>query len=229
MRIGVTTFESFRLFMQPEQTWMAEDDLLASIKGETIPNRKMLLGTAFGKCLEDPTRYLANDDTYSVPVRTKAGPIVYVFSYEMVQEALKVFDRRGVFEAAATKDYGNGITVATRADQLIGTAIKENKSILSQFSFDKYAHSYQWRFMLDMFEGSTSCTYHIFCLREDSKDGTYSLKSIETFTLYPYPELHQDCLTMVRNFFNYVQTKDGLEAFLDEKQRVTEQKYMKAI
>ena len=48
MRISTTTLESFRLFCDPEQDWMSEADLIATIKGEFVPTPAVELGKAFG-------------------------------------------------------------------------------------------------------------------------------------------------------------------------------------
>ena len=57
MRISATQLESFRLFMSPNQEWMSEADLAATIRGEFVGNHKVNLGTAFGLVLETPEPY----------------------------------------------------------------------------------------------------------------------------------------------------------------------------
>ena len=52
MRISATQLESFRLFMQPDQEWMSEQNLIDTIKGVWKPNHKVSLGSAFGQVLE---------------------------------------------------------------------------------------------------------------------------------------------------------------------------------
>ena len=58
MRISATTLESYRLWRDPNQEWMSEDDLRDSILGVWKPNHKVELGSAFGRVLEDPDQYL---------------------------------------------------------------------------------------------------------------------------------------------------------------------------
>ena len=205
MRISTTTLESFRLFMQPDQDWMSEADLLASIRGEFVPNRKVLIGKAFGECLESPENFRTSGGF-------QHGP--FFFSADTMQPALELFDRRGVFEAKATKEYGP-CTVVARADQLFGSQLIENKTTCGTFDFDKYAASYQWRFMADIFE-PLLITYRVFVL-DDDESNQIGLKSIEAFNLYPYGRLHQDCCELLDAFVEYVTLK-GLDGYLRQRQ-----------
>lgn len=209
MRISATTLESFRLFTQPDQEWMSEDELIASIKGEFVPTPKVLLGKAFGAVLEDP-----------IECRVQGGYRSgdYFFADAVITPALAIFDRRGVFEAKALKRYGE-LDVVAKADQLIGARLIENKTTLSTFDAQKYLDSYQWRFMVDIFE-PVSVTYHVFCLSESSA-GWIDLRGIETFNVFPYPALHTDCCDLLQRFTDYV-TARGLDAFLRERQRLAE-------
>lgn len=215
MRISTTTLESFRLFMLPENDWFNEDELLATIRGEFVPNAKVLLGQAFGAVLEDPDRYRVPGG-YRVLPRGASEPVV--LGDDVMGPALALIDRSvTVFEAKASKRYGAHDVVA-KADQLRGCHLIETKTTLSTFDFDKYAASCQWRFMLDIFDGARKCTYQVFCLAEDEHDGVVSLRSVETFDLYPYPELHTDCEALVREFESYVDVK-WLRGLLDARQR----------
>src|SRR5579862_6325036 len=111
MRVSATTLESFRLWSDPEQEWLTEDDLLASIRGQFVPTAQVELGSAFGQILEAPDRF-----------RVPGGYACkgYTFSDETMVEPLKLMDhRQGVFEAKAAKDYPGGVTVISRADQLV--------------------------------------------------------------------------------------------------------------
>lgn len=206
MRISTTTLESFRLWSQPDQDWMSEESLIATIRGEFVPTPAVLLGKAFGKVLETP-------DPFVVPGGYRCGD--YFFADAVMSPALALMDRRGVFEAKATKDYGP-YTVVAMADQLSGARLIEHKTTLGYFDFDKYAASCQWRFMADIFE-PVSITYHVFLLAE-GRDGAIELRGIESFDLYPYPAMHADCGGLVREFAEYV-TARGLDGLLRERQR----------
>lgn len=209
MRISTTTLESFRLFLEPDQEWMTEDALIASIKGEFVPTPQVELGKAFGSVLETP-------EAFAVRGGYRCG--TYEFGQDVMAPCLALLDRRGVFEAKAIKRYG-ACDVVARADQLLGTQLKEFKTTTSTFDFDKYAKSCQWRFMADIFEPS-SITYHVFCLA-DSPNGVIAVRSIETFNLYPYPALHADCCALLGQFVDYVERK-GLGDLLRQRQLTAE-------
>lgn len=209
MRISTTTIESFRLFMQPDQEWMSEAELLATIRGAFVPNAAVKLGLSFGRVLEDP-------DRYRVRGGFQCGE--YAFAESTMAPAFALIDRSGVFEAKALKRYGSSDVVA-RADHLLGRHLSEFKTTGSTFNFDKYADSCQWRFMVDIFE-PLKVTYHVFVL-DDHENGIAELKTIESFNLYPYAGLHEDCAAMVRQFESYVEAH-GLGSLLRERQRAAE-------
>lgn len=204
MRISTTTLESFRLFMQPEQEWMTEDELIESIRGQFVPNHKVMLGMAFGQVLESPAKFRASGGY-------RHGD--FFFSADMMQPAFDVIDRRGVFEAKGQKQYGD-CTVVAKADHMLGADISEFKSTLSPFDPDKYAQSCQWRFMADIFE-VPKVTYRVFCLSE-ADGGVLDLRSIETMNLYTYANLHRDCCALLDEFKSYVIGK-GLDGILRER------------
>jgi hypothetical protein len=209
MRISATQLESYRLFMEPEQEWMTEDDLLATIRGEFRTNHKITLGAAFGRVLEDP-------DAYRAPggFRVDLWGETFEFGADVMAPCLELIDRRGVFEAKAVKAYGQH-DVASKADHLLGAHLSEFKTTLSSFDFDKYANSVQWRFMADAFQ-PRKITYRVFCLSE-ATNGVIELRGIESFDLYPYAELHEDCRALVDEFAQFVTLK-GLDGVLESRQ-----------
>lgn len=212
MRISVTTLDAFRLYMHPDNDWMTEAELLANIRGEFEPTHKVDLGFAFGQVLAEPEKY-----------RTPGGYLAEAFYFEdaMMRPCLDMFDRRGVFEAKAIGRFGN-YAVVGKADQIFGDDIRENKTTLGSFDFDKYASAYQWRFLVDLF-GADAVTYHVFCLSEPKATGGVALRSIETFTLYRYRGLHQDCARLVSQFCDYVKLR-GLEGVLRDNQRKADER-----
>jgi hypothetical protein len=205
MRISCTTLESFRLWSQPDQEWMTEDSLIETIKGVFTPTPAILLGQAFGKVLETPERY-----------QVKGGYRYGDFCFDdaTMAEPLKLMDRRGVFEAKATKTLRrlhrrrDGGSSRRRAPD-------RAQDHLQTFDFDKYAASCQWRFMADIFEPAL-VTYHVFLL-DDHGNGIAELRGIETFNLYPYADLHEDCAALVRRFREYAIAR-GLDGLLRQRQ-----------
>lgn len=209
MRISATQLESFRLFMSPNQEWMGEDELAATIRGEFVPNHKVNLGSAFGRVLETPEAY-AVDGGYRLTVNGET----FEFGADVMAEPLALIDRRGIFEAKTVKSYGPH-DVASKADHVLGGDLSEFKTTLSTFDFDKYAQSCQWRYMADAFQPKR-ITYRVFCLSE-ATNGVIELRSVESFNLYPYAGLHQDCARLVMDFVAYVEAK-GLADVLNARQ-----------
>lgn len=213
MRISTTTLESFRLFMDPDQEWMSEDDLHSTIRGECVPNHKVLLGLAFGTILETP-------EPYKVPggyrISPRGSEETFELSDDVMGPALSLINRtETIFEPKAIGQYG-GHDVVAKADQMIGGRIIETKSTLSTFDFDKYAASCQWRFMLDIFQAA-SVTYQVSCLFESEATKVIEPRSLEVFTFYPYEGLRRDCEDLVLLFEDYVTIK-GLRDYLDARQ-----------
>ena len=213
MRISTTTLESYRLFMQPDQDWMPEDELLATIRGEFAGNHRVWLGQAFGSVLEHPERYQVQG---GYRVQPRGCSEVFALGDDAMAPALQLIDRpRTVFEAKAIGKYA-GHDVVAKADQIVGAHVTETKATLSPFDFEKYATGYQWRFLLDIFQAPL-VTYHVFCLFESAQNGVIELRGIETFNLFPYAELRRDCEALVQEFEAYVDAK-GLRSVLDARQ-----------
>lgn len=205
MRISTTTLESFRLWREPEQDWMTEDDLVAQIRGEFQPTPITELGTAFDHVLNDPQKHQV-DGGYT------SG--LHFFPDLMMAPVLELLGRRGVSQVKHEKAYGDCVIVA-KADELIGVRCIENKTTTGQFNIDKYLESYQWRYLIDVF-GVRMVTYRVFLL-SDPEQGAIRLREIQSFNTFPYAELHYDCERLVREFATYARSR-GLEAFLAERQ-----------
>jgi len=210
MRFSATQLESFRLFMQPDQDWLSEDELLATLTGTFVPTHKINLGQAFGRVLESP-------DRYAVPggYRVQVNHETFDFGHDVMADPLACIDVCGVFEAKAVKDYGSH-QVASKADHLSGARLTEFKTTLGSFDFDKYADSYQWRFMVDAFR-PRCVIYRVFLLSEGS-NGVIGLRGMETFNLFPYAALHDDCAALVAACADYATVK-GIAAVFDERQK----------
>jgi len=205
VRISTTTLESFRLWSQPDQDWMTEESLIDTIRGKFVPTPAVLLGSAFGQVLETP-------EPFKVDGGYRCGD--YTFDDATMAEPLALIDRRGVFEAKAMRRYGDDDVVA-KADHLYGAHLSEFKTTTGYFDYDKYEASCQWRFMVDIFE-PVKVTYHIFRLN-DHGNGVVELRGIDSFDLYPYPALHQDCAELLSRFVSYV-TLRGLDGLLRQRQ-----------
>lgn len=209
MRVSCTTLDTFRLYLEPDNDWLTEESLIASIKGERADTPEMALGRAFESVLMAPERY-------RVAKGYRCGD--YTFDDATMAEPLKLVDRRGVFQVKAQKGYGD-IDVVAKADQILGVQIHEWKTTASTFDADKYLASAQQRFMLDIFEAAL-VSYHVFQL-DDHGNGVVELRDIHSLNVFPYAELHTDCSTLVERFRAYVTAK-GLDKLLRARQRAAE-------
>lgn len=208
MRIGATTLEAFRLFMTED--FMTEADLIASIRYESVPNRKMQIGTAFGAVIEAPATFGGFDDGHYLH-----DPTGIVFDASVIDPMLALVDRRGHFEVKATMEW-DGLTLVAKPDHIYGATITEIKTTLGQFSAEKYLESVQWRVDALVFE-PTDIVYQVALLSED-RDGAIGLRGIETLRVFPYPGLREDVAALLEQFTAFVRAR-GLEGFLVERQR----------
>ena len=204
MRISATQLEAFRLFTVED--WMTTEMLEASIRGEQPDSPQMALGRAFENILMEPARY-------AVPRGFVSDG--YQFSDDTMARCLALVDRRGVFQVKATKRYRDDIDVVAKADQVVGVALAEWKTTTGSFDVEKYLPSLQWRFMVDIFQAK-AVQYHVFVL-DDHGNSVVDVRSIESFSVYPYRHLAQDCEAWVSQFADYVRAR-GLDAQLRLRQ-----------
>ncbi len=205
MRISVTTLEAYRLFMDGD--WMAEEDLIATIKGVSAKTDKIAVGNAFHSILEDPEKYRFDQEPFDYGYA--CGGLK--FWGPTVEELLQKIDRRGIPELKTTRNYG-GVTVVGKADHIVGTHIDEYKTT-KNFDADKYLESYQWRFLLDIF-GAKSLMYHVASVSPSDED--VIIRDIASMPVYPYPALHDDCCGLLVKFLGYISARN-LGSYLQEK------------
>ncbi len=215
MRISATTLEAYRLWREqdPDDEWMSEAELIATITDEAIRTLPMQIGLSYHAILEHPE-----------PCRTLWGGYEHdgiLFDSEPVDQMLERI-QPGVFEVKTTASLavpGAGmITLVAKADHLVGLHCDEFKTTLSGFDAAKYMDSYQWRVMVLLF-GCTSVSYHIALIKEGEK--AIALKSIESFDVYPYADLERDVRSLLREFVHYVNLR-GLDGFLRQRQWIME-------
>lgn len=217
MRVSATTLDKFRLWLEPEQDWLTENELIQTIKGEPFtPTRDMQLGLAYGVILRYPDEHRMLWGGYS-----SHG---FQFAETAVDPMLDEIDRKGVFETKGTLML-NGVTLVAKADHLYGAHLSEFKATLGSFDCEKYLASAQWKVMTLIFEPEL-ITYRVACLSENKKEGgVIRLRSLECFNTYPYAALEQDVNDLVREFVHYCKVRK-LDELLKEKQRHAEAKAM---
>lgn len=216
LRISTTQVEGFRLVKST--TWASEVDLIDQIQGKFTPRWQMQAGTAFHSILEAPeSRRLPGWDRYAC--------LGYEFRGPDIAECLKAFDRRGVFEAKETLVVdvaGEQVEVVAKCDQILGTAIQENKAKFGQFDYSFYEPSLQWRYYLWIFS-STSVRYNVHLFSEpkpiDGRGELVELKSIERFAFYPYVSLAEDCTRWLGAFVEWARDRNLLRWLEPRHQR----------
>jgi hypothetical protein len=208
LRVSATQLEAFRLWLQPDQEWMTEEALQATIRGEGVPSRAMALGHAFHRILETP-------ETYRVTAGYRCGE--FSFADDQIGPVLAAYDRRGVAEVKSTIDV-DGFTLVAQADLLVGTMCCEFKTTDSySFTPDRYADSMQWRVMALVFQPST--VQYTVCSVDDHENTVVDIRWVESFSLYPYAALRDDVRSLLGLFRDYV-TVRGLDQFLRERQSI---------
>ena len=207
MRISATLLESYRRWVAMEDGDYAdqtEQELLASIRGEFRSTPALRIGRAYHAILEHPQLDLSGDYTHDA-IR---------FDRSAIDPMLDRIAHSGVFEVKTTRELLipsiGAVTLVAKADHLAGAHLSEVKTTLDQFNPDKYLASAQWRIMAWLFEPAV-ITYHVACLRDDGN--RFGLRSIESFSVYPYSALETDVRSLVRHFCGYVQAR-GLESYL---------------
>jgi hypothetical protein len=214
VRVSTTTLQSFTLFMEPEQEWMDEQELIASIMGDFKGTPKTDRGAAFGRALTEPDRWdvvgrAISDDGdidwhMKVPVQDpdRGEPVtewVY-FPVDLILDCQRYVPANLTYEVKATKDY-DGVTVVSKVDGIVGLRIVEFK-VTDHFDFDRYATSVQWPFYLDAFDAE-QVDYVVFQLSDTKRDGL-QLHSVHPFTFYRWPGLQAKCRETVASFVDYL-------------------------
>lgn len=216
-RVYATWLESFRRYLTTD--WMTEEKLIASITGRGDETPEMQMGTAVHAIIERPHVYVVSGDEPHYLCDD------FRFSKADIDKIVEAVKPSGLTEFRTSKTYRTeyGLcAVVSRVDQIHGTTVSENKTKWSSFDITSYEESIQWRLYLDAFE-ATACQYNVFCMKrhepsEKDPGPRYhaSLRSIEQFTMYPYPGMHEECTDLLNMFLHFLFSKD-LTPWLEPK------------
>lgn len=214
MRLSITTIEAFRLWRDTGD-WMDLRDLEANIKRETVPNEKMLRGSAFHAILEKPLAYAIQpmgDKQYRVPAQD-GGPD-FVFDGSGIDLVLAMWPKLPAPEVKSTFEV-DGITVVGVADALEGVTVWEAKATDS-IDVEKYVDSFQWRALLKLYNATVA--RYLLAQVKDNGARFVSVQSVLPLPFYRYPamdsdikRLVNDCATFIsqRNLIGYVQEREA--------------------
>jgi hypothetical protein len=206
LRVSATTLETFRRFLEPEQEYTTEDDVLTSIRRSAVETEAMRVGSAFDEVIERRAAfYVAEVDGY-----VHRG--CCFDRSEMERDVFPLYDDRGLFQVKDQGLYGD-VLVVCKADQVVGGQVIETKTTLGTFDIEKYLVSAQWRLMADILK-PLYLTYRVFLLKDehpvavgDVHAQRYTVKGCEEFNVFPYVGLHEDCARLVGQFREWVEAR----------------------
>lgn len=183
MLTRVSNIETFRRWRNDESQDAA--DLIARLT-DFRPTEAMLAGTAFHKALEDaqPGEYAqlhAHGYTFLLPDAELALP--------------------DVRELRAFGQYGP-LRVTGQVDGLDGKRVEDHKTT-AQFRPDGYLEGCQWRFYLDLFNADVF-RWNVFeIVAVKGHERTYQVKPPQLLEQCRYPGLHDDCMDLARDFYQF--------------------------
>lgn len=214
MRLSITTVEAFRLWRDTGD-WMDLRDLEATIKRETVPNEKMLRGSAFHAILEKPTAYIVQpmgDKQYRVPAQD--GGADFIFDGASIDMVLAAWPKVPAPEVKSTFEL-DGITVVGVADALEGVTVWEAKAS-EQIDVEKYVDSFQWRALLKLYNARVA--RYVLAQVKDNGARLIQVQSVLPLPFYRYPSMDDDIKRLVsdcadfiaqRNLIGYVQEREA--------------------
>lgn len=183
MLTRVSNIETFRRWRNDEEA--TADDLIARLT-DFRPTEAMLAGTAFHKALEDATpgeyaQLHAHGYTFLLPDAEIALP--------------------DVRELRAFGQYGP-LRVTGQVDGIDGKRVEDHKTTAT-FRPDGYLEGCQWRFYLDIFNADVF-RWNVFEIAPvKGQDKTYQVKPPQLLEQCRYPGLHDDCMDLARDFYDF--------------------------
>lgn len=179
MRLSVTQVDAYRYYRDHEDASL--DDLLATLRRETVPTRPMLAGSALHKALETVT---ADTDTL------QADGFTFTFAEDCA------------LPMPATRELKGELEIETRAGPVtlvgvvdtIGVETCDHK-LTARWDAEKYLDSYQWRCYLLMF-GGARFTYNVF-VGNEVEPGRWLITEFHRLPVYAYIGMRDDVLREV--------------------------------
>lgn len=149
IRLSPCLLESYRLFRTED--WFTVDKMRESITGKFEPTPQILLGRAYHAMLENygdtHTMYLnyGNPATEEMTVNQDG----YVFAYESCIAPVSDFLMAGcvheVYGTAELQSSAGAVSIATKADGVVGLIGGEWKTTEKPIQIAKYMDSVQWK------------------------------------------------------------------------------------
>lgn len=174
MRLSVTMLDSYRYYRDNEDASL--DDLLATLRRETVPTLAMKAGSALHKALET-----CNADTETLA----ADGFTFRFAEDCPLPLPAIRELKGEMEMQ-TK--AGPVTLVGVVDT-IGVETTDHK-LTARWDAEKYIDSYQWRCYLLMF-GGARFTYNVFVGKE-VEPGEWLITEFHRLPVYAYVGMRAD-------------------------------------
>lgn len=186
--VRVTRLDAFRIWRETEELDM--DWLLAHILEEKEPpTQEMLAGTALHKAFQFLRGFEAPDQEVSSIEQDD-------FRFDFNCDCKLVLPELREQEFARLYD---NVLVTGHVDGLLKNGTVVDYKTTGQFDPTRYMESYQWRFYLDL-SGADVFLYQIFVMRPFGPPGCYDIWETHLLKQFRYPELHDDCMQLVRDY-----------------------------
>lgn len=195
MRLSVTDIESYRLFMSEEAEWMTEERFLAGLVGPRVETPAMAVGNAFEGMLAMPEGF--DEYQWRGGYRASGAEMVTARGY---------LPARGAWQVKLQCPYAGHIVVG-KIDLLHGTHVFDVKTTGNTIDAEKYLHSYQWRFYLDLLRASVF-TYVVYRVSVEA-DNYLRVIDVASINAFGYDGLTGDCARLVGSCVEYL-TQKGL-------------------
>lgn len=183
MLTRVSNIETFRRWRNDEEQDAA--DLIERLT-DFQPTEAMLAGTAFHRALE-----LATPGEYD-------QLHAHGYTFLLPDAVLALPDVR---ELRAFGQYGP-LRVTGQVDGLDGKRVEDHKTTAT-FRPDGYLEGCQWRFYLDLFKADVF-RWNVFEIAAvKGQEKTYQVKPPQLLEQCRYPGLHDDCMDLARDFYQF--------------------------
>lgn len=180
-----------------------EEELIEQIRGVFVPNWKMEAGSAWHSCLEGRP-LSSNHPPHAGRVRSGA----YQFLASDVRAGQAVCGP-GVWEVPWTRMSGTFCITGT-IDHMRGADLQDNKTKFSPTDPKDYEPSLQWRVYLWLTEGRY-LKYNCFEMKDPDDEGFIEMKTVHSFSFWPYEGMAQEIDEWVRRFVDWAESRNLIQ------------------
>jgi len=209
IRLSATTLEAYRRVVETE--YASESELIASIRGERIPETwQMAAGSAWDNLLSGAGEVAV----FNVDETTYHACGGFTFKEDHVEAARKHLGP-GLWQVKVEKfiDSSLGpVCLVAKVDKVRGLFVDEVKAKFSTVDARNYERSLQWKLYLLCHEAA-AVRYSLFDFANPDKARYCDLRDIVSFRFWRYRGLEQECRQWVEGFLDWASSR-GLMPFL---------------